>query len=146
MYDIEKLIPHRPPFLLLDEIESIEENRILARVTVRPEGELFREVFKGHYPGNPLTPGVLLCEMVFQAGAALLSHRLGERAEGVPVLARITKARFRERIDPGDSLLIESVFVEQVASAYFLKGSVQKDGKTAVQVEYTCVLVPGQRH
>lgn len=142
MFDLEKLVPHRPPFLLLDEIESMDEDHIRARITVRPEGELFAGVFKGHYPGHPITPGVLLCEMVFQAGAALLSHRLDGRGEGVPVLARITKARFREQVSPGDSLVIESTFVEQVASAFFLKGSVKLGEKVAVQVDYTCVMVP----
>jgi len=144
MFDLEKAIPHRPPFLLLDGIESLDSDHITAHVTVRPEDDLFSQVFRGHYPGRPITPGVLLCEMVFQAGAALLAHRLGSRVDGNgdPVLARITKARFREMVVPGDSLVIESDFVEKMAGAYFLKGSVKRDGKVAVQVEYTCVLVP----
>ena len=142
MVDIEKAIPHRAPFLLLDRIVSMDETHIVAESVPRPEDELFSRVFAGHYPGNPITPGVLVCEMVFQAAAVLLSQRVADDAEGVPVLVRIRDARFKQMVKPGDRLEIEASLDEQVSNAFTMKGSAKRDGKTAVRVEFTCALVP----
>ena len=65
-------IPHRPPFLFVDEVVELEEQRIRTRVQADPAAEFF----KGHYPDNPVMPGVLLCECCFQAGALLVGHHL----------------------------------------------------------------------
>ncbi len=141
-HSIEELIPHRPPFLLLDRIVSLDKERIRASFTVKEADPLFQQVFTGHYPGNPLTPGVLLCEMVFQAGAALLAAQFPDPGAGVPLLVKVTDARFKQTVRPGDALDITCVFTEQISNAYYLKGSVRKDGKTAVRVSFTCALVP----
>ena len=142
MIDIEQAIPHRPPFLLLDRILSMDETRIVAESAPRADDELFSRVFAGHYPGNPITPGVLLCEMVFQAGAVLLSQRLTDPTDGVPVIVRVRDARFKQMVRPGDPLEIEASFVEQISNAFYMKGSVKHNGKVAVRVEFTCALVP----
>ncbi|MHC4697898.1 MAG: 3-hydroxyacyl-ACP dehydratase FabZ family protein [Planctomycetota bacterium] len=80
-------IPHRPPFLFVDEIVEISQERILTRKLADPEADFFR----GHYPGQPVMPGVLLCECCFQAGALLIAHRIGpdEVGKGIPVVTRI---------------------------------------------------------
>ncbi len=147
MTDIENLIPHRPPFLLLDEIISLTDREIAARTALRPDDELWSRIYPGHYPGQPITPGVLLCEMVFQAGAALMSHRLrAEGAVGTPVLVRIRDARFKRLVKPGEVLEIKATFDEAVSNAYYLRGTVSVDGDLALRVAFTCALVSAVSH
>ena len=145
MIDLEQAIPHRPPFLLLDRIVSMDEDHIVAEATPRSDDDLFSRVYAGHYPGSPLMPGVLLCEMVFQAAAVLLSQRLDEGAEGVPVITRIRDARFKQMVKPNDELEIEASLEDQVSNAFYMKGSVKRDGKVAVRVDFTCALVTETR-
>ena len=139
---IEQLIPHRKPFLLIDEIVELTDAKIRTRYTVRRDDPLFALVFQGHYPGNPIIPGALLCEMVFQAGAVLLSRRAGGTDGKVPVLVRVKDARFKQMARPGDLLDIEAEFVDQVSNAYYMKGAAGTGGETAVRVDFTCALVP----
>ncbi len=142
MKDLEQAIPHRSPFLLIDRVASITDEKITAEASPRSDDEFFSRVFSGHYPGNPITPGVLLCEMVFQAGAALLSHRMKENITGTPVVVKITNARFKRMVRPDEKLEVEAVFVEQLSNAFYMKGSVRCEGEIAVGVEFTCALVP----
>jgi len=133
--EIEAAIPHRPPFLFLDEIVERSENRIVCRHSFR--GDAF--FYAGHYPGFPLTPGVLLCEAAMQAGAVLLSPKMGG-ASGVPVATRMGDVRFRRMVNPGETIEIEVDFVERLAQAYFLKAKVTCGGKVAVRLEFACTL------
>ncbi len=141
------LIPHRPPFLLLDEIADIGDDWLRARAALRPEDELWSRIYAGHYPGNAITPGVLICEIIFQAGAALMAHRLRKTAtaaslgKGTPVVVRIRDARFKRMVRPGDMLEVEARFEEQMANAYFLTGSAKVAGELAARVAFTCALV-----
>jgi len=137
------LIPHRPPFLLLDEIVSLDETAIRARVRLRPGDGFWSGVYAGHYPGQPITPGVLLCEIIFQAGAALMSRRLGASGatQGTPVVTRIRDAKFRRMVRPDELLEVEAVFDEQVSTAFYLHGSIRVGEETAVRVEFSCALV-----
>ncbi|MGE9294938.1 MAG: 3-hydroxyacyl-ACP dehydratase FabZ [Puniceicoccales bacterium] len=143
MEEVLRAIPHRPPFLFVDEIVELEESRALCRRTLRAD-EAF---FEGHYPGNPITPGVLLCEAVFQTGAILLVHRMGEgSASGkTPVLSRIQDARFKRMVKPGDTVEIEAIFKEEMRGFQFLRGSVKIDGKAALTIEFTLALVDGDK-
>lgn len=142
MKDLEQAIPHRSPFLLLDRVISITDEKITAEASPRSDDEFFSRVFSGHYPGNPITPGVLLCEMVFQAGAVLLSRRMKENITGTPVVVKISNARFKRMVRPDDKLEVEVEFVEQLSNAFYMKGSVRCEGKIAVRVEFTCALIP----
>lgn len=142
MEDIYKSIPHRPPFLFVDEIVEVTENSALCRRTLRAD-EFF---YEGHYPGNPITPGVLLCESVFQCGAIYLVkkwERMGaDSPQGkTPVLSRIQDARFKRMVKPGDTVEIEAIFKEELRGFQFMRGTVRKDGKVALQVEFVLTLV-----
>ncbi len=133
-------IPHRPPFLFVDDIVEVQERRIRTRKLADPEADFFR----GHYPGRPIMPGVLLCECCFQAGALLITSRIGSHAasKGVPVLTRISDARFRRMVEPGQSLDIEAVLDDELEGAYFMTGRVTVEGELALRVGFVCMLAP----
>ena len=131
-------IPHRPPFLFVDEIVEVDERRILTRKFVDPESDFFR----GHYPHQPVMPGVLICEACFQSGALLIASKIGpqDASLDVPVLARITDARFKRIVRPGETLHIEVTLDEELDRAYFMTGRCTVDGKQAVRVVFVCML------
>jgi len=136
MDEVLRAIPHRPPFLFVDQVVEMTEKKIKAVRKMDPE-EAF---FKGHYPGYPIMPGVLVCEAIFQTGAILLSRIMTDVGEGVPVLGRINNAKFKQMVKPGDTLELEAELVERMGTAYFLKGRASVRGKTAVTVEYAVTL------
>lgn len=100
------------------------------------------DVFNGHYPGNPLMPGVLLCEAIFQSGALLLAESFSKQdSEKIPVLTRITDARFKRRVLPGETILIEVKLVDTVSSVCVLKGKAKVGSELAVKTEFCCALI-----
>ncbi|MGB2984996.1 MAG: 3-hydroxyacyl-ACP dehydratase FabZ family protein [Phycisphaerae bacterium] len=131
-------IPHRPPFLFVDKIVEVQERRILTRTFVDPQADFFR----GHYPGNPVMPGVLLCECCLQAGALLIAHAIGadDPSKGVPVLTRITDARFKHIVRPGKTLDVEATLDDELDGAYFMTGRVTVDNKPVLRVTFACML------
>lgn len=141
---ITERIPHRPPFLWLDRVLEISEDTIVAEKTIPKD----LDIFKGHYPDYPLMPGVLLCESVFQAGALLVGevqskNLKGNTHQGMPVLTRISGAKFKREVRPGDTIEIRVALQEKVGPAWFMKGSVRVQDKIAVQVEFACALKSG---
>ena len=131
---IEALIPHREPFLWLDEVVELSETLVRARKRVAKDLEIFR----GHYPDFPVLPGVLLCEAVFQAGAVLIASG-GDIPEGhVPVVTRQHETRFRRMVRPGEVLDIEAKLDETLGGAWFLSGTVRVDGQVAVRLQFAC--------
>jgi len=137
-----ELIPHRDPFLWLDEVVDVSETTIHARKLVSPE----LDVFRGHYPGQPVLPGVLLCEAAMQAGAVLIARQLaGEIPAGhVPVATRINNVKFRHMVRPGDILDIQVTFTERLGQAYFMTAKVAVSGKTAAQLEFACTVTAAE--
>jgi 3-hydroxyacyl-[acyl-carrier-protein] dehydratase len=136
MEEILNAIPHRPPFLFVDRIVEVSGTKIKTTKEIRPD----EPVFEGHYPGQPIMPGALICESIFQTGAILLSKTMGGMGGGIPVLARISNAKFKSIVKPGSILDIEAELVEKVSNAYFMKGKASVAGKTSVTVEFTVTL------
>ena len=132
--EIEAAIPHRAPFLWLDEVLELEPERILARKFLDPE----LDVFRGHYPAYPVLPGVLQCEMCFQAGAILISRLQAVPTAQVPVVTRVNDVRFRRMLRPGMTVEIEVVLTEKLSNAYFMTGKVLNAGKTVTRLEFAC--------
>lgn len=137
MEDVLRAIPHRPPFLFVDKIVEITDDRIRATKEIGA-GESF---FEGHYPGNPIMPGVLICEAIFQTGAILLARIISYGGGGTPVLTRISNGKFKNMVKPGALLEMEVELVEKVSNAFFMKGKASSDGKTVVTVEFAVSLV-----
>lgn len=132
--EIKKCIPHRDPFLWLDEVLHLDQEKIVARKYLDPS----LPVFQGHYPNQPVFPGVLQCEMAMQAGAVFIS-RMVEIEEGqVPVATRLNNVQFRKMVGPGDTLEIEVELTDKVANAFFLKAKVMHEGKVTTRCEFAC--------
>jgi 3-hydroxyacyl-[acyl-carrier-protein] dehydratase len=137
--NIHDAIPHRPPFLLVDEVIAIDGNTIRTRKKVDPADP----VFKGHFPDYPLLPGVLVCEAIVQSGAILIAQLPGGNMTGmIPALTRLSNAKFKQMVRPGDVLDMEVRLKEKLANAYFMEGSAKANGKTAVTLEFACTAVP----
>src|SRR5512136_2349958 len=136
MEEILNAIPHRPPFLFVDKIVELTATKIRTSKEIKPD----EPVFAGHYPGQPIMPGALICESIFQTGAILLSKIMGGMGEGIPVLTRINNAKFKSIVRPSSTLDIEAELVEKVSNAYFMKGRASVGGKTSVTVEFTVTL------
>jgi 3-hydroxyacyl-[acyl-carrier-protein] dehydratase len=132
--EIQKLIPHRDPFLWIDEITKISDSKIVARKTITED----LDVFRGHYPHFPILPGVLQLEAAFQAGAILIAKTQDVGEENVPVVTRVNNTKFRTMVRPGDTLDIEVELTEKLSNAYFLTGKVSVDGKVTVRLEFAC--------
>ena len=127
-------IPHREPFLLVDEILEWTDSRIVCT-------KLFsgrEEFFAGHYPDYPLVPGVLLCEAAMQCGAILLSRHFADAKGKVPVATRINDVRFKRIVRPGETIQMEVDLTERLADAFFLKAKVTVGGKVAVRFQFAC--------
>jgi 3-hydroxyacyl-[acyl-carrier-protein] dehydratase len=129
-------IPHRPPFLLVDEIVERSDSKIIG--TKRFTGE--EDFFKGHYPEFPLVPGVLLCEAAMQCGAVLLSRIIGENRNKIPVATRMNDVRFKQMVRPGETIRMEVELVERLADAFFMKAKVTVENRVAVRFEFACAL------
>ena len=94
--EILQRIPHRPPFLWVDEVLELSPERIRASKFLSPS----LDVFSGHYPGQPILPGVLQCEAAFQAGALLISEMVTLKEGQVPVVTRLNNVKFRRPVRP----------------------------------------------
>ena len=137
---IKSAIPHREPFLLIDEIVEQTDNHIVCRKKFT--GEEFW--YPGHYPSFPLTPGVLLCEAAMQAGAVLLAKIRCRRSGLVPVVSRMNHVKFKTMVRPGDTVTLEVELTEQLAGAFFLDAKVMVGNRTAVTFDFACKMAPRQ--
>lgn len=136
---IKSAIPHREPFLLIDQIVEQGDNAIVCTKTF--SGDEFW--YAGHYPDHPITPGVILCEASMQAGAVLLSAIVGDEGAGrVPVATRANNVQFRDMVLPGSEVKIEVELTERLADAFFLKAKVTNlaTGKLACRFDFACTL------
>ncbi len=135
---VKAAIPHREPFLFVDEILERAEGRIVTQRLVRAD----EPHFAGHYPDSPLMPGVLLCEACFQTGAMLLwSAGAPPASHRKPVLTRILEAKFRGMVKPGDLLRIEVAQEEKMGEAYVMNGRVDVAGKNVLRVKFIVAMV-----
>jgi 3-hydroxyacyl-[acyl-carrier-protein] dehydratase len=135
---IKSAIPHREPFLLVDEIVEQSENNIVCRKKFT--GNEFW--YPGHYPHFALTPGVLLLESAMQAGAVLLAKQVEDNSDKVPVVTRLNNVKFKMMVRPGDTIVLDVTLKEQLSGAFYMDASVLLDGKTAVTFDFTCKLAP----
>lgn len=135
--EIEKIIPQRDPFLMIDEVETyIPGESCIAYKNVREE----EYYFKGHFPGNPIMPGVLMIEALAQTGAvAILSM---EENQGKNALfGGVDKLRFKKQVVPGDKLKLEVKIIKRKGPIGIGEAIATVDGKVAVKGELTFAIV-----
>jgi beta-hydroxyacyl-ACP dehydratase FabZ len=133
--EIQKLVPHRYPFLLIDRvIERVPEERVvtLKNVTVN------EPFFQGHFPGQPVMPGVLIIEAIAQTALILISDDSGEK---IPLFMGIDKARFRRQVVPGDQLRIEVTLGQMRRNVCKAHGLVTVEGEKAAEADILATIV-----
>ena len=139
---VKEVTPHREPFLFLDEVLDLTETKIVGKRLVRGD----EPQFLGHYPGQPVMPGVLLCEAVLQAGAYLIATNIGYVVgqAGVPVVSRLNNVKFKRMVKPGDVLELTAQHERTMMGAHVMKGSVKVDGKVACTLDFIIMLAEEQ--
>lgn len=136
--EIQKILPHRYPFLLIDRVVEIERKQRIVALKNVTVNEPF---FQGHFPGFPIMPGVLMIEAIAQAGGALLLTEIPDRDNKLMVFTGIDRARFRRPVIPGDQLRITVEVLAWRTTAVRMQGEVRVDGKLAAEAVVTCQLV-----
>lgn len=134
--EIKEIIPHRYPMLLVDRIEELEEGK---RVVAKKNVTINEPFFQGHFPHEPVMPGVLIVEAMAQAGAvALLS--LPDFRGKTAYFGGLDKAKFRKKVTPGDTLILEVEILKVKSAAGIGKGSAYVDGKKVAEAELTFMI------
>jgi 3-hydroxyacyl-[acyl-carrier-protein] dehydratase len=135
--DIQKILPHRYPFLLVDRILEVEEGKGAVGIKNVTINEPF---FQGHFPGNPIMPGVLIVEAMAQVGAVSILS-MEEYKGKLAVFAGIEKMRFRKQVVPGDTLRLEAELIAIKRGIGKAKVRATVDGKPAAEGELMFAIV-----
>jgi len=131
--EIVRLLPHRYPFLLVDRILEVEKGKNIIGLKNVTINEPF---FQGHFPGQPVMPGVLILEGMAQVGGILAYHSIPEMVgEKLIYFAGIDKVRFRQPVVPGDQLLIEMIVLKQKGKIWKMAGKAKVNGNLVAEAE-----------
>jgi 3-hydroxyacyl-[acyl-carrier-protein] dehydratase len=137
--EIKNFLPHRYPFLLVDRVLELDEERIvtLKNVTVN------EEFFNGHFPHAPIMPGVLQVEAMAQSGCIMLMNsKAANPDEHLVVFTGIRNAKFRQQVVPGDQLIMEVSLVNMRRNFATMAGKASVDGKVVCELEASCAIIP----
>ena len=135
--EIKKLIPHRDPFLFIDECEIIVpgENGISYKKFKEDE-----EFFKGHFPNNPIVPGVIIVEAMAQTAGIVVSYKLREYKKKSVLFMSVSKAKFRKPILPNDRVSFNVNFLNKVKDVYKFSGKCFKDDALVSESEFSAMI------
>ncbi len=131
--EIMQILPHRDSMLLLDEAWLSEDGQAHGRYTARGD-EWF---FNGHFPGNPVMPGVVQCEIIAQASCMLFADELKGKTA---YYAGIDKVRFRRMVRPGDTLEITAAPLRNKLNVYVIKGEARVNGEMCASGEFSFII------
>jgi 3-hydroxyacyl-[acyl-carrier-protein] dehydratase len=135
---IQKILPHRYPFLLVDTVVEIER---LKRIVSLKNVSINEGFFQGHFPGKPVMPGVLIIEGMAQTGGLLLLSEIPDREKKLFYLAAVDEARFRRPVVPGDQLRIEVTVLKWKVKFCKLQAVATVNGDIAAEAILRCMLV-----
>jgi UDP-3-O-[3-hydroxymyristoyl] N-acetylglucosamine deacetylase / 3-hydroxyacyl-[acyl-carrier-protein] dehydratase len=135
---IEKILPHRYPFLLVDKIVDLEMDKKVVGLKSVTMNEPF---FPGHFPGNPIMPGVLIIEAMAQTGGVLLLNSIPNPAEKLVYFMQINNAKFRKPVVPGDQLVMEVVLESQKRSIVMMKGKAYVNDVLVAEADFMAGVV-----
>jgi len=132
--EIQKILPHRHPFLLVDRIVEMEPKRIVGIKNVT----MNEPFFAGHFPGFPVMPGVLIVEAMAQTGGVLALQNEKDRAGKLVLFASIEQAKFRRPVVPGDQLRLELEVLSRKTTFCRMKGNAYVNGELAAEAILIC--------
>jgi beta-hydroxyacyl-ACP dehydratase FabZ len=134
---IQAVLPHRYPFLLVDRVDDLTPDKIVARKLVSAN----EPFFTGHFPGRPIMPGVLIVEALAQAGALLAAPQAGFDPvhQGIFFMA-IDKVKFRKPVVPGDALVLEVIPLRKGGTVWKMRGEAKVDGDVVAEAEFVAVI------
>ena len=134
--EIMKILPHRDQMLL---VEAAEAREGIAYGSYHVRGDEW--FLKGHFPGNPVVPGVILCEMMAQCAAVLLSGDMLEQGEGTPFFTTLNNVKFRNSVRPGDTFETQCSITRVKKPFYFATGKGFVEGKLCVSADFSFAVV-----
>ena len=140
--EIQRILPHRYPFLLIDRVVDMKR---MERIVAIKNVTINEPFFQGHFPNMPVMPGVLIVEAIAQAGGALLLTEVEDRDAKLMVFTGIERARFRRMVTPGDTLRIEVDVKSWRTTAVRMEGRVFVGDKRVAEAMVTCRLIPRNR-
>jgi beta-hydroxyacyl-ACP dehydratase FabZ len=134
---IQAVLPHRYPFLLVDRVDSLTEDKIVARKMV----SVNEPFFQGHFPGNPIMPGVLIVEALAQAGVLLAAPAVGfDPARQAIYFMTIDKVKFRKPVVPGDILVLEVVPLRKGGAVWKMRGEAKVGDTVVAEAEFVAAI------
>lgn len=131
---IKSLLPHREPMLLVDEAELDAEGRAVGRYTVRGD----EHFLQGHFPGNPVVPGVILCEIMAQTCCVLFAQ---DAVGKTPYYTGLNNVKFRRKVLPGDTVEMACAVTKHKGPFYFVSGKGTVNGELAISADFSFALM-----
>lgn len=135
--EIKNILPHREPMLLLDEAQLNEAGESVGKYTVRGD-EFF---LQGHFPGNPIVPGVIQCEMIAQAAVLLIDGV----QDATPMYTGLNNVKFKNPLLPGDTAVMTVSLTARKGIFCFAKGRLEANGKLCTSAEFSFAIVPKRK-
>lgn len=132
--EIKKIIPHREPMLLIDEVTLTEDKKALGKYAVRGD----EPFLMGHFPGNPVVPGVILCEIMAQTCCVLFAD---VAKDTTPYYTGLNNVKFKNKVLPGDTIDIECSIVKSKPPFYFATGKGSVNGKLCFSGDFSFALI-----